>query len=64
MLLNSGPAIMMPQTVVVKAVAINIAMCSSHCRAVGLARVWARAGLDLMGSISDIQAKLEFQSRY
>ena len=38
MLPNSGPAIMMPQTVVVNAVTTKNAMCVSHWRGVGLAK--------------------------
>jgi hypothetical protein len=52
MLPNSGPAIMMPQIVVVNAVATKNAMCISHCRDVGLATAWDGSGLGLMGSIS------------
>ena len=58
MLLNSGPAIMMPQIVVVKAVATKNARCTSHFRGVGLARASDAAGLELMGSISDMQRKV------
>lgn len=54
MLPNSGPAIMMPHTVVVNAVATKNAMCVSHCRGVGLAIAGEVAGLELMGSISDM----------